>query len=656
MPLRRASGHTSFNSPAGRVRSVDIQHADNPSLHDGGGQLTRPEMISGEQRVVQTLVKRLVDKVSSAGQLLLSRYTAAKASGVPLPAASTPARATSTRPCHSQLTRNSCHAIPVSNSPSWRTTKVSRRQSRACSRSPDFNSLLLHTRWPVPSTPLPRYRRSACDGGEREDTDNLQLYAAVPLVDVPLDTIQSQLFILHILLMCLSESWRINTAASPYQPTELPQCWPDPAPLDDNLARHLLGILVSYTRLISQDNGGQLGIPVPLSSKDGKSASSSTVNSWNRQVSPSSTAFSLGAQFIQQHSYPAASGKAPPPVSETLLAPTASTTATAIAQVTRYTARIIFFLSASNWPLVLSRIKARVAHLTTTLEENPELIELRLLEWSNVDFSRLAQVLQDWQQPIQHVKRPAQTALANALRKAIWNWIDVYPYEYQQLIEGKRKLDSADIIFEAISGSSEASASGKRGKTYYPFLAMLLVLSPDALRKVALGETGRTSGLSKKANFIDSLRKGLTQAKSFEACVICAVDLVRAALSCSPRLEGSGIRTLLPDLHNDLKVRTYGDDNADNAECPLLLVVDIRNHRRQRAGGWTRRPLPLHPEPHDISHLPKTVERLCRRLQDDWGTSLHHYRDGGPALALVPTGPRPAARCCPVCPCHSQGK
>ncbi|WOO81456.1 Neurofibromin [Vanrija pseudolonga] len=490
MPLRRASGHTSFNSPAGRVRSVDIQHADNPSLHDGGGQLTRPEMISGEQRVVQTLVKRLVDKL----------------------------------PCNSGI-----KLAILENDEGIKTTVESLLQISRLQLS-----VVAHT------------LASALD-------TLAKLYAAVPLVDVPLDTIQSQLFILHILLMCLSESWRINTAASPYQPSELPQCWPDPAPLDDNLARHLLGILVSYTRLISQDNSGQLGIPVPLSSKDGKSASSSTVNSWNRQVSPSSTAFSLGAQFIQQHSYPAASGKAPPPVSESLLAPTASTTATAIAQVTRYTARIIFFLSASNWPLVLSRIKARVAHLTTTLEENPELIELRLLEWSNVDFSRLAQVLQDWQQPIQHVKRPAQTALANALRKAIWNWIDVYPYEYQQLIEGKRKLDSADIIFEAISGSSEASASGKRGKTYYPFLAMLLVLSPDSLRKVALGETGRTSGLSKKANFIESLRKGLTQAKSFEACVICAVDLVRAALSCSPRLEGSGIRTLLPDLHNDLK-------------------------------------------------------------------------------------------------------
>jgi neurofibromin 1 len=305
--------------------------------------------------------------------------------------------------------------------------------------------------------------------------------------------------------------------------------------------------------------------------------------------------------------------------------------------MTKRTARVIFYLSASNWPLVLSRIKARVAHLTTTLEENPELFELRFLEWANVDATRLAQALQEISTPFLHVKRPAQTALASALRKAIWNWIDVYPAEYQALIEGTRKLDgNPDVLFDVLLSMSDSSSTNKRAKVFYPLMAMLLVLSPDSLKRLALGDVSRGgSALAKKHSFLDSLRKGLSQSKSFEACAVCYVDLVRAAMCCSPRLETSGIRTLAPDLQNDLKV-SKAQHPWLTTERSVLLVTGRRDYRPQYHRGRARRAVPFQPDRDDPGHLPEALDRQLGQQQDHRCARLHCAGDGGPAPAVAP--------------------
>lgn len=395
------------------------------------------------------------------------------------------------------------------------------------------------------------------------------------LIDAPLDTIHSQLYLFHLLVLCLSESWKLSAnQAAPHHPSDLPVCWPDPPPLEDNLARQLLSVLVIYIRLVSQQSQNPGALTPSLPSRDAKSPGSSSATSWAQQVSstPGSSSFSLGATFIQQHSYPSSQSPPSHPVPEhaKLLAPTASSHQTAVKQITKRAARVIFYLSASNWPLVLSRIKARIAHLTTTLEETPELFELRFLEWANVNASRLNQALQEISTPFLHVKRPAQTALASALRKAIWNWIDVNPAEYHGLIDGTRKFDgSPDVLFDVLLSMSDSTSTNKRGKIFYPLMGILLVLVPDSLKRIALGEIPRGSTvLTKKMSFLESLRKGLGQSKSFEACAVCYVDLVRAAMSC--HVDNSGIRLLVPDLQNDLRVS--GVTSLLTTDRPVLFI------------------------------------------------------------------------------------
>ncbi|WVF65508.1 hypothetical protein IAT40_000236 [Kwoniella sp. CBS 6097] len=401
--------------------------------------------------------------------------------------------------------------------------------------------------------------------------DNLSRYSSSSsLSETPLDTLHSQLYLLHILNLCLSTSWRIHAQTSPPAPAELPRCWPDPYPLEDSLARYILGVMVVYARLVSSEGAHAPGTASPAPSKETRGAGTTSSASWSRSITPGSNNYCLGLKYLQQHSYPSISATASsssssstPEIKPKTLSASCSTPSTAIAQMTKFTSRIIFYLSAANWPLVLSRIKSRVTYLTTTIEDSPDLADLRLLEWANINRNRLTQAMQEISSVFLHVKRPAQVAIATILRKAIWNWIDVYPIEYESLVEKNKKFEGgADNLFDVLSSMSDigSSSNARRNKAFYPLMAMLLMLLPDTFKRIVMGEVSSrgSSSTAKKMAFVDSLRKGINSNKSFEACAVCYVDFVRAGMALSPRFESSGARGLIPDIQNDLKTHASG--------------------------------------------------------------------------------------------------
>lgn len=66
--------------------------------------------------------------------------------------------------------------------------------------------------------------------------------------------------------------------------------------------------------------------------------------------------------------------------------------------------RIMFYLSASNWPLVFSKIKARLINIVQTAQtgatdapnhdrEIGDLTELRFIEWCNLNKIRLGMII-----------------------------------------------------------------------------------------------------------------------------------------------------------------------------------------------------------------------------------------------------------------------
>ena len=62
--------------------------------------------------------------------------------------------------------------------------------------------------------------------------------------------------------------------------------------------------------------------------------------------------------------------------------------------ILKFAGRIIYHLSASNWTVVMQRIRNKIHSLAGSHEENPDIIDLNLMKHSGLDRQRLVQILQ----------------------------------------------------------------------------------------------------------------------------------------------------------------------------------------------------------------------------------------------------------------------
>ena len=62
--------------------------------------------------------------------------------------------------------------------------------------------------------------------------------------------------------------------------------------------------------------------------------------------------------------------------------------------IAKYTGRIVYHLSASNWLVVLSRIRQRIHSLASSSEPDPDTVDLQLITYSALDRAKLVQSLQ----------------------------------------------------------------------------------------------------------------------------------------------------------------------------------------------------------------------------------------------------------------------
>lgn len=62
--------------------------------------------------------------------------------------------------------------------------------------------------------------------------------------------------------------------------------------------------------------------------------------------------------------------------------------------ISRFAGRVVYHLSASNWHIVLSRIRTKIHYLANATEPDPDIIDLQLMMHSALDRARLIQTLQ----------------------------------------------------------------------------------------------------------------------------------------------------------------------------------------------------------------------------------------------------------------------
>ncbi|CAJ0836147.1 20802_t:CDS:10 [Entrophospora sp. SA101] len=310
--------------------------------------------------------------------------------------------------------------------------------------------------------------------------------------NIPIDILQSQLFIIKILSACVINHWTfvqgINRSLAKQPQSETTQT-------------HLGGSKSNHN-YHNSTNGHRVFIP-PKSSDD------------------------------------------PPPLEDFLAK-------FILSVLSRHAGHVIFYISASNWNVVFSRIKSRIGYLTSTNDDWPETAELKFLECSDLNSKRLSIVIQELCGSFLNLKKSAQLAMAQVLRKSIWNWIKVFPEEFIALCQSEKRLEGGpEILFDICNNLAD---NNRRKQFFWPLQTMLLILCPDILHSAASSE--RTPVMSKKVAFLENLKSSLKRPRLAEVAVECYVDICKASTYVS-RKDSKALRLIVPEIENDLQERLF---------------------------------------------------------------------------------------------------
>lgn len=139
--------------------------------------------------------------------------------------------------------------------------------------------------------------------------------------------------------------------------------------------------------------------------------------------------------------------------------------------------------------------------------------------------------------------------MANVLHKAIWNWIEVFPSEFVHLCQTQKRMEGEPHILFDICHS--LATDNKRRAVFWPLQTMLLILCPDILLNAAM--TDARNNLSKKAQFLEALKKSLRNKSLMDIAARCYVDVCKASTYVSKN-DTSALRHIVPEIENELKV------------------------------------------------------------------------------------------------------
>nr|KAJ3419272.1 Ras GTPase activating protein ira2 [Polyrhizophydium stewartii] len=227
---------------------------------------------------------------------------------------------------------------------------------------------------------------------------------------------------------------------------------------------------------------------------------------------------------------------------------------------------IIYYLSASNWPIVLARIKAKIAsfyqqapstgimsHISSNHEgPDMDLAELRMIECCHLDSLRLSSTLSEITPHLKVFSKKATAVAVVAMRKAIWNWIEAFPLEFSATCQSKKNLEGhPEVLFDFLHISAD---SARKRSLYWPTQAMLLLLSAeDLFMYTNTGASGPS--VAKKIQFLESLKKSL-KTKNYDTAVLCYSDLCKAATFVN-KTDGASLRILISSFETELKEKLF---------------------------------------------------------------------------------------------------
>ncbi|KAI0230569.1 Ras GTPase activating protein ira2 [Massospora cicadina] len=260
------------------------------------------------------------------------------------------------------------------------------------------------------------------------------------------------------------------------------------------------------------------------------------------------------------------------------------------AQIQHTASQILKYISASNWPIIFQRFRAKITHLTGANEEGVDLGDLRYLEWCNLNERRLSMVFQELNAAFLQFKRPAQLTMSLILRKTIWNWIETYPIGFIALHQSQKRIEgSPEILFDMCNSLAD---NARKKAVFWPLQIMLLVLCPDILASISRN----LGGTSKKVQFFDGLRKSLKGTRLADVAAVAYVDLCKASTYLA-NIKDAALKNLIPDIELELKEKLFDPEhpfvNADGNIDKKLMTDCLTAFFRLNVGSAMQSLIPI---------------------------------------------------------------
>uniref|UniRef100_T1JUK4 Ras-GAP domain-containing protein n=1 Tax=Tetranychus urticae TaxID=32264 RepID=T1JUK4_TETUR len=221
--------------------------------------------------------------------------------------------------------------------------------------------------------------------------------------------------------------------------------------------------------------------------------------------------------------------------------------------------RVLFALSLNNFNAVFNRISTRLQELANCTEENPDCIDIELIQHINVDVQRLIRLFSDVNLKLKSLKKNVHIVLLNSLEKAIWNWLDTYSHEFMELQNkpNDELAECCDKLFDLIDNFAETN--NKRRAAVWPLQMLLLVLCPKILEEIVNADSGAPCSPKyyRKRQFIENVKKALVPHSSSkqmtETAAVTCVKLFKTSTYISIFDSNNVVFTLVHSVINDLK-------------------------------------------------------------------------------------------------------
>ncbi|XP_053200312.1 neurofibromin-like isoform X2 [Panonychus citri] len=232
--------------------------------------------------------------------------------------------------------------------------------------------------------------------------------------------------------------------------------------------------------------------------------------------------------------------------------------------------RVLFALSLNNFNAMFNRISTRLQELANSNEENPDCIDIELIQHINVDVQRLIRLFSDVNLKLKSLKKNVHIVLLNSLEKAIWNWMDTYSHEFMELQNkpNEELAECCDKLFDLIDNFAETN--NKRRAAVWPLQMLLLVLCPKILEEIVNADSGAPCSPKyyRKRQFIENVKKALVphnaSKQMTETAAVTCVKLFKTSTYISIFDSNNVVFTLVHSVINDLKILLFNPTKPFN--------------------------------------------------------------------------------------------